>query len=149
MLLSSLNIDAQAIRRRATVCKEATNAKIETSDGHADLAPSSAQRHDDGCVATDAFAGGTGGGVGAEAAELDGYFSDTPLNPEPKYPKLNESFGPCVIITNLPKIGEEKVEKLTKVVTKLVSRIGTLAANEATGFSGRKRKYIMPLTLAV
>jgi translation initiation factor 3 subunit B len=72
----------------------------------------------------------------AESAELDGYFSDTPLTPKPNYPKLHESFETAVILTNLPRVGPERVEKLTKVIYKLVSRIGNLASNEKTGFTG-------------
>jgi translation initiation factor 3 subunit B len=71
-----------------------------------------------------------------EAAELDGYFSDTPLNPKPNYPPLNKSFDSTIIITNLPKVPESKVEKLTAVVTKIVTRIGTLATNADTEYSG-------------
>jgi translation initiation factor 3 subunit B len=74
--------------------------------------------------------------LAAEAEELDGYFSDTPLEPVPKYPPLNKSFESAIIITNLPKVPEPKLEKLTAVVMKLVSRIGRLAANEDTGFTG-------------
>ena len=58
-----------------------------------------------------------------EAAELDGYFSDAPLDPQPKYPPLKKSFDTAIIITNLPKVPKAKLEKLTKVVIKLVSRI--------------------------
>jgi len=76
-----------------------------------------------------------------EAAELDGYFSDAPLEPEPNYPPLDESFAGAVVITNLPKVAEAKLEKLTKVVMKLVSRIGTLAANDDTGFTGLHMPY--------
>lgn len=71
-----------------------------------------------------------------EAAELDGYFSDSPLEPEPMYPPLKESFDTAIIITNLPKVPEAKLDKLTKVVVKIVSRIGNLAASEESGFSG-------------
>lgn len=71
-----------------------------------------------------------------EAAELDGYFSDTPLDPQPEYPKLRDTFETAVIITNLPKVPEAKIEKLTKVVTKLVSRIGTLVSDEESGYTG-------------
>jgi translation initiation factor 3 subunit B len=74
--------------------------------------------------------------LAAEAEELDGYFSDTPLDPQPDYPQLRESFESAVIITNLPKVGESKMDKLTKVVMKLVSRIGTLVENPETGFTG-------------
>jgi translation initiation factor 3 subunit B len=72
----------------------------------------------------------------AEAAELDGYFSDSPLDPLPNYPNLLDTFDNAVIITNLPKVPDEKIEKLMKVVMKLVSRIGTLATNPDTGFTG-------------
>ena len=68
--------------------------------------------------------------LAAEAASLDGYFSDAPLTPEPQYPPLNESFDTAIVITNLPTVGAAKIEKLTKVVTKLVSRIGALAASD-------------------
>ena len=76
--------------------------------------------------------------LAAEAAALDGYFSDTPLEPEPNYPPLDEQFNRCVVISNLPKVPEAKLEKLIKVVTKLVSRVGALAAYDGvpdyTGF---------------
>lgn len=65
-----------------------------------------------------------------EAAELDGYFSDAPLDPQPNYPPLKKSFDTSIIITNLPKVPQAKLEKLTKVLIKLVSRIGALAATE-------------------
>jgi RNA recognition motif-containing protein len=74
--------------------------------------------------------------LAAEAEELDGYFSDTPLDPQPLYPPLDENLDSAVIILDLPLVPEAKLEKLTKIVTKLVSRIGTLASNEETGFSG-------------
>jgi len=69
-----------------------------------------------------------------EAAELDGYFSDTPLDPQPRYPPLNKSFDSAIVITNLPKVPEAKLEKLTNVVVRLVSRIGDLASSD--DFSG-------------
>ncbi|KAL7457271.1 hypothetical protein ACHAWC_009437 [Mediolabrus comicus] len=75
-----------------------------------------------------------------EAASLDGYFSDAPLEPQPKYPPLNESFDRCVVVTNLPKVPEAKYEKLSKVVLKLVSRIGNLANYEGSDFNG----FFMP-----
>lgn len=40
-----------------------------------------------------------------ESAALDGYFSDTPLDPQPQYPKLRDTFETAVVITNLPKVG--------------------------------------------
>eukprot|EP00571_Detonula_confervacea_P011392 CAMPEP_0172302166 /NCGR_PEP_ID=MMETSP1058-20130122/3911_1 /TAXON_ID=83371 /ORGANISM="Detonula confervacea, Strain CCMP 353" /LENGTH=719 /DNA_ID=CAMNT_0013012549 /DNA_START=61 /DNA_END=2220 /DNA_ORIENTATION=- len=76
-----------------------------------------------------------------EAADLDGYFSDAPLEPEPKYAPLETKFDRCVVITNLPKIPGAKYEKLSKVILKLVSRIGNLAAYEGTDdFTG----FFMP-----
>jgi len=63
-----------------------------------------------------------------EAASLDGYFSDAPLEPMPRYPPIDESFDRCVVISNLPKVPEAKYDKLAKVVQKLVSRIGNLAS---------------------
>mmetsp|Transcript_29827 Transcript_29827/g.45736 ORF Transcript_29827/g.45736 Transcript_29827/m.45736 type:complete len:718 (+) Transcript_29827:92-2245(+) len=71
-----------------------------------------------------------------EAAALDGYFSDAPLDPQPQYPDLMDSFENAVIISNLPKVKKEKVEKLTKVVMKLVSRIGTLVTDPDSGYTG-------------
>lgn len=65
-----------------------------------------------------------------EAASLDGYFSDAPLDPYPEYPELNESFECAVVISNLPKVPESKLEKLTKVVMKLITRIGTLVVSD-------------------
>ena len=40
--------------------------------------------------------------LAAEAAALDGYFSDTPLEPEPNYPPLDEQFNRCVVISSKP-----------------------------------------------
>ncbi len=77
----------------------------------------------------------------AEAAELDGYFSDTPLEPQPSYPPLRDTFENALIITNLPKVTQAKVEKLAKVVMKLVSRVGTLASNPDTGYNGMHMPY--------
>ena len=76
-----------------------------------------------------------------EAEELDGYFSDAPLNPEPNYPKLRETFETGIVITNLPKVPEAKLEKLTKVVVRLASRIGNLAVDEESGFTGVHMPY--------
>jgi translation initiation factor 3 subunit B len=67
-----------------------------------------------------------------EAAELDGYFSDAPLDPMPRYPKLDTNFDSALIISNLPQVPEAKIEKLTKVVMKLLTRIGTLVATDTT-----------------
>jgi translation initiation factor 3 subunit B len=74
-----------------------------------------------------------------EAAELDGYFSDAPLEPEPNYPPLKEAFDTSIIIINLPKVPKAKLEKLTKVIIKLVSRIGNLATTE--DFLGASMPY--------
>jgi translation initiation factor 3 subunit B len=67
-----------------------------------------------------------------EAEELDGYFSDAPLDPRPNYPPLDEGFDNCVVITNLPQVPESKLEKLTKVVSKIVTKIGTVVAAAAS-----------------
>lgn len=61
-----------------------------------------------------------------ESAALDGYFSDTPLDPKPNYPPLRDTFETSIIVLNLPRVPKAKLEKLTKVVKKLVSRIGPL-----------------------
>jgi translation initiation factor 3 subunit B len=47
----------------------------------------------------------------------------------------------AIIILNLPKVPQAKLDKLTKVVLKLVSRIGNLAANETTNFDGLVMPY--------
>lgn len=70
--------------------------------------------------------------LAAEAEDLDGYFSDAPLEPKPNYPPLDNTFDRCIVITNLPKVPESKYEKLSKVVLKLVSRIGPLATYEGS-----------------
>ena len=79
--------------------------------------------------------------IEAETEELynDGYFSDHSLDPDPRYPKLNKTFETAIVALNLPKVPEAKVEKLTKVVKKIVSRLGVLAATE-DGFGG----FLMP-----
>jgi len=71
-----------------------------------------------------------------ESASLDGYFSDAPLDPKPEYPPLRETFETAVVINNLPKAPEAKLEKLKKVVLRLVSKIGTLASSPENNFSG-------------
>jgi len=70
-----------------------------------------------------------------EAEELDGYFSDTPLEPEPQYPPLRDTFETAVVITGLPKAPQSKYEKLQKAVVKLVTRIGNPVTN-GEEFSG-------------
>jgi len=64
------------------------------------------------------------------------YLSDTPLDVKPKYPELNDDMDSVIILTNLPKVPQAKVEKLTKVVQKLVSRIGNLATFSEKGYTG-------------
>lgn len=77
----------------------------------------------------------------AETEELynDGYFSDTSLDLDPRYPKLRDTFETAIVVLNLPKVPQAKVEKLTKVVKKIVSRLGNIAATEG-GFGG----FLMP-----
>jgi translation initiation factor 3 subunit B len=79
--------------------------------------------------------------IEAETEELynDGYFSDNSLDVDPKYPKLRETFETAIVVLNLPKVPQSKIEKLTKVVKKIVSRLGVLAATE-DGFDG----FLMP-----
>ncbi|MGK3737547.1 MAG: translation initiation factor 3 subunit B [Bacillariaceae sp.] len=79
--------------------------------------------------------------LAAEAEELDGYFSDASLDPDPRYPNLKESFDTAIVVLNLPKVPEAKRGKLEKVVTKIISRLGNLAANEDTGFTGFSMPY--------
>lgn len=74
-----------------------------------------------------------------ESAELEGYFSDTPINPQPRYPKVNNSFNNAIVVANLPVVPQAKVEKLTQVLTKLVSKIGTLVTSE--NFNGVLMPY--------
>mmetsp|Transcript_22516 Transcript_22516/g.53147 ORF Transcript_22516/g.53147 Transcript_22516/m.53147 type:complete len:723 (-) Transcript_22516:174-2342(-) len=78
----------------------------------------------------------------AEMEDLynDGYFSDSSLDLDPRYPKLKETFETAIVVLNLPKVPQSKVEKLTKVVMKIISRLGNLAANENTGSTG----FLMP-----
>jgi len=74
-----------------------------------------------------------------DVLEEDEYLSDNSLVSKPKYPNLRTSFETAIVITNLPRVSQAKVDKLTKVVTKLVSRIGTLASSsleEDESFSG-------------
>jgi translation initiation factor 3 subunit B len=68
--------------------------------------------------------------LAAEAEELDGYFSDAPLDPQPEYPPLNKHLDSAVILLNLPKVGTNRLDKLTKVVIKLVSKIGDLQVTD-------------------
>jgi translation initiation factor 3 subunit B len=79
-----------------------------------------------------------------EAAELDGYFSDAPLDPVAEYPELNETFDTAVVISNLPKVPESKLEKLTNVVMKLITRIGTLVVNDNPDAANNFEGVLMP-----
>jgi translation initiation factor 3 subunit B len=70
----------------------------------------------------------------AESEELDGYISDTPLDVDDvRYPELNTNFDNCIVLMQLPKVPSSKLEKLTKVIHKLVSKLGTLDAIDASG----------------
>jgi RNA recognition motif. (a.k.a. RRM, RBD, or RNP domain) len=64
--------------------------------------------------------------LAAEAEESDGYFSDEPLDIQPNYPVLDENFTTSTVITNLPIVPQSKLDKLTKVLMKLVTKIGPL-----------------------
>jgi RNA recognition motif-containing protein len=55
--------------------------------------------------------------------------------------KAYPSFETAVVITNLPKVPEFKVEKLTKAVMTLMSHIGTLFVNPETNFEGIVMPY--------
>lgn len=72
----------------------------------------------------------------ADAHSLDGYYSDTPVEFNPKYPTLEKSFDSVIIVLNLPKVSQNKIEKLTKVVAKLVQRIGNLATSGEADYNG-------------
>jgi translation initiation factor 3 subunit B len=74
-----------------------------------------------------------------EALYNDGYFSDNSLDLDPKYPMLKTTFEASIVVLNLPKVPQAKVEKLTKVVKKIVSRLGVIATTEG-GFDG----FLMP-----
>ena len=52
--------------------------------------------------------------------------SDTELEYTANKPKLNTSFNHTVIFSNLPQIPATKVEKLTSVLKKIVTKVGTL-----------------------
>jgi translation initiation factor 3 subunit B len=65
-----------------------------------------------------------------EAAALDGYFSDAPLELHPKYPPLDTQLDNALIILNLPQVPTTKLAKLTNVVLKLLRRIGNLAGDD-------------------
>lgn len=67
-----------------------------------------------------------------EAASLDGYFSDAPLEACPRYPPLDTTFDRCVVISNLPKVSEAKYDRLAKAIYKLVTRVGNLAVYEGS-----------------
>jgi len=62
-----------------------------------------------------------------EEDDLEDYLSDTSLDLKPDYPEFNDSLGTVVVVTNLPKVPEAKVAKLSNFLLKLVSRIGNLA----------------------
>eukprot|EP00804_Cyclotella_cryptica_P030997 CCRYP_013570-RA/>CCRYP_013570-RA protein AED:0.07 eAED:0.07 QI:76/1/1/1/1/1/2/86/720 len=80
-----------------------------------------------------------------ESASLDGYFSDAPLDPKPSYPPLLSTFERCIILTNLPKVPSSKHEKLSKVVLKIVTRIGNLASYEEDEGAESSTGFCMPL----
>jgi len=80
-----------------------------------------------------------------ESASLDGYFSDAPLKPEPSYPPLLSTFERCIVVTNLPKVPSSKHEKLSKVVLKVVTRIGNLASYEEGEGAESSTGFYMPL----
>jgi len=80
-------------------------------------------------------------GLEAETEDLynDGYFSDNSLDVDPNFPKLMTIFDTAIVVLNLPTVPEAKVEKLTKVVKKIVSRLGVLATHDS-GWNG----FLMP-----
>lgn len=59
--------------------------------------------------------------------ELAGYLSDSPLDPQPEYPEMKQGFDDTILVHNIPKVPRAKYEKLTKVITKLYSKVGALS----------------------
>merc|ERR1712232_469785 len=60
--------------------------------------------------------------------DLSGYMSDTPLDPRPRYPPRKQNlFDATIVLRNLPKVPQAKLEKLTKVLTKLMNKVGPLS----------------------
>lgn len=51
-----------------------------------------------------------------EAAALDGYFSDAPLDPKPIYPTLKETFESAIVITNLPKVCSSCLQPINTLI---------------------------------
>merc|ERR1719469_1139296 len=68
--------------------------------------------------------------------DLEGYYSETDICVEPQYPIMMESFETTIVVTNLPKVPLSKLEKLKKVLTKLVGHIGPLAVSPDGSYSG-------------
>ena len=60
------------------------------------------------------------------ADDLADYMSDNELVVEPKLPKLDESFGCTVVISNLPKVPQATHEKLKSVMLKICNKVGTV-----------------------
>ncbi len=60
--------------------------------------------------------------------DLSGYMSDTPLDPRPRYPPRKQNlFDATIVLRNLPKVPQAKLEKLIKVLTKLMNKVGPLS----------------------
>ena len=72
-----------------------------------------------------------------EAEELDGYFSDTPLDPKPDYPPFDESFSNVIVLMNVPKVRGDTIGKLRGLILSTLGKMGfTLASDPTTGFDG-------------
>jgi translation initiation factor 3 subunit B len=70
---------------------------------------------------------------------LGDYYSDSPLSPQPRYPDLDNSFDSAIVVTNVPRVPPERVEKLMKVLRKIFGnpKIGTLAtSDDGESFTG-------------
>ena len=66
----------------------------------------------------------------AEAIEMADYMSDDDTQIEQQQTNDQSSFcddfSACIIVDNLPIVGEEKYEKLCNVIRNMLSRIGTI-----------------------
>jgi len=70
---------------------------------------------------------------------LADYYSDTPLDPQPRYPPMDNSFDSAIVVTNIPRVTPDRVEKLTKLLRKIFgnSKIGTLGtSDDGESFTG-------------
>ncbi len=61
--------------------------------------------------------------MSALSEDYSGYLSDTPVSVSPELPLLDKTFSTAVLVSNLPLVPPDKVDKLLGVLRKIFAKV--------------------------